>query len=58
VYLVEVALQFDRSDKIAPQWLKDGMTVQASIQLQQLSLLEWLFLPLHKAIQRNPDFFS
>lgn len=58
-YLVEVALDFnDKRTKIQPSWLKDGMTVKGSLKLKELTLFEWLFLPVLKGIKRNPDYFS
>lgn len=58
-YLVEVALDFDQKiTKIRPDWLKDGMTVKGSLKLKELTLFEWLFLPVVKGIKRNPDYFS
>lgn len=57
MYLVEVALDFsDPRTRIREAWLKDGMTLRGSLRLESLSLVEWLFLPLLKGSQRNPDF--
>jgi membrane fusion protein len=57
VYLVEVALDFsDPRTRIRAHWLKDGMTLRGSLRLEPLSLMEWLFLPLLKGSQRNPDY--
>ncbi|CAK3511431.1 HlyD family secretion protein [Vibrio crassostreae] len=38
-------------------WLKDGMTISATYSGPELSLIEWLFLPVIKGVQRNPDFW-
>jgi len=58
-YLVEVQLEFAKgSTKIQQDWLRDGMTVRASLKQEELSLFEWLFLPVVKGVQRNPDFLS
>lgn len=58
-YLVEAELVSSyRNPKLSPVWLKDGMTVNASIKLEKLSLLEWLFLPVQKSLKRNPDFLA
>lgn len=58
-YLVEVQLDFAKaSTKIKPAWLRDGMTVKASLKHEELNLFEWLFLPLVKGMQRNPDYLS
>lgn len=57
MYLVEVALDFsDPRTRIRQEWLKDGMTLKGSLRLEPLSLMEWLFLPVLKGSQRNPDF--
>jgi membrane fusion protein len=57
VYLVEVVLDFsDPRTRIREHWLKDGMTLRGSLRLEPLSLVEWLFLPLLKGSQRNPDY--
>ncbi|WP_226505443.1 HlyD family efflux transporter periplasmic adaptor subunit [Pseudomonas sp. MWU16-30317] len=57
VYLVEVALDFsDPRTRIREHWLKDGMTLRGSLRLESLSLMEWLFLPVLKGSQRNPDY--
>ena len=59
MYLVEVALDFgDSRTRIREGWLKDGMTLKGSLRLEPLNLVEWLFLPVLKAGQRNPDFWS
>lgn len=58
-YLVEVKLDFaNASTKIQQDWLRDGMTVKASLKLEELNLFEWLFLPVLKGMQRNPDYLS
>lgn len=58
-YLVEVTPAFEHpKTKIQPDWLKDGMTVSAALHLENLSLIEWLFLPVIKGVQRNPDYFT
>jgi len=58
-YLTEVALDFGASrSRIAPQALKDGMTVTGTLRLQELTLLEWLFLPVVKGWKRNPDYLN
>ena len=57
MYLVEVALDFsDPRSRIRQEWLKDGMTLRGSLRLETLSLMEWLFLPVLKGSQRNPDY--
>lgn len=57
MYLVEVALDFsDPRTRIREDWLKDGMTLRGSLRLEPLSLMEWLFLPVLKGGQRNPDY--
>ncbi|WP_017903436.1 HlyD family secretion protein [Pseudomonas asplenii] len=54
-YLVEVEPDFSAAHvRIRPDWLKDGMTLRASLTLERLSLMEWLFLPVLKGIERNP----
>jgi len=54
-YLVEVEPDFSAAHvSIRPDWLKDGMTVRGSLRLERLSLMEWLFLPVLKGIERNP----
>ena len=59
MYLVEVALDFsDPRTRIREAWLKDGMTLRGSLRLESLSLIEWLFLPLLKGSQRNPDYLK
>ena len=53
-----VKLQFDSADKhsrIPLVMLSDGMSVTASLRQPQQTLFEWLFLPVKKAFQRNPD---
>ena len=58
-YLVDVRLRFSEgSHRINEAWLKDGMTVKAAIRLEELSLLEWLFLPVLKGVKRNPGYLS
>jgi membrane fusion protein len=58
-YLVEVQLDFAKaSTKIQQAWLRDGMTVKASLKHEELNLFEWLFLPVVKGMQRNPDYLS
>ena len=56
-YLVEVKLDFSSRTRIQQGWLKDGMTLNASLSLERLSLMQWLFLPVLKGTERNPDFF-
>lgn len=59
VYLVEVNLDFEGSrTQIQQGWLKDGMTLRASLSLERLNLMQWLFLPVLKGIERAPDFRS
>jgi membrane fusion protein len=56
VYLVEVNLDFEGSrTQIQQGWLKDGMTLRASLSLERLNLMQWLFLPVLKGIERTPD---
>ena len=53
-----VKLQFDSTDehsKIPLSMLSDGMSVTASLRQPPQTLFEWLFLPVKKAFQRNPD---
>lgn len=53
-----VKLQFDRADeqsRIPLSILKDGMSVTASLRQPEQTLIEWLFMPVKKAFQRNPD---
>jgi len=54
-YLVEAEITGQRGNLPLAR-LKDGMTVSSSVSLQKLSLFEWLFLPINRAIKRNPDF--
>ncbi|KXF82574.1 putative HlyD family type I secretion protein [Enterovibrio coralii] len=44
------------SQRIPLTALKDGMKVEAVIQLQKTNLIKWLFLPISKSLIRNPDF--
>lgn len=53
-----VKLQLDSTDehsKIPLSMLSDGMSVTASLRQPPQTLFEWLFLPVKKAFQRNPD---
>ncbi|WP_256347703.1 HlyD family secretion protein [Pseudomonas gingeri] len=54
-YLVEVQPDFSAAHtRIRQDWLKDGMTLRGSLSLERLSLMEWLFLPVLKGLERNP----
>lgn len=56
-YSVNVAVNAEQSHfKVPASYILDGMTGRASVKLQTLSLFEWLFLPVIKALNRNPDF--
>ena len=58
-YLVEAQLEFAKGlTKIQQDWLRDGMTVRASLKQEDLSLFEWLFLPVLRGMQRNPDYLA
>ncbi|WP_017130512.1 HlyD family secretion protein [Pseudomonas agarici] len=57
-YLVEVKPDFSATHtRIREDWLKDGMTLRGSLSLERTSLMEWLFLPLRKGLERNPGFW-
>lgn len=58
VFHVEVMPVFDADTRIRRHWLKDGMNVSAAVHLQRMTLGEWLFLPVGKALKRNPDFMA
>lgn len=51
-------LEDRKKDKISLSVLNDGMTVTTSLREADQSLIEWLFLPVKKAIKRNPDLYS
>ncbi|MDV9043874.1 HlyD family efflux transporter periplasmic adaptor subunit [Stenotrophomonas sp. RAC2] len=53
-FLADVALDMSpTSVRIRPEWLKDGMDLQGSVRLQEVNLLEWLFLPVLRGWTRN-----
>lgn len=53
-FLAEVALDLSAPTvRIQPDWLKDGMDLQGSVRLQDVNLLEWLFLPVIRGWTRN-----
>ncbi|WP_305418705.1 hypothetical protein [Photobacterium leiognathi] len=49
-------VEINPSDKIPLSYLKDGMKTDATIRLQQMNLIEWLFLPITNSLIRNPEF--
>jgi membrane fusion protein len=49
-------LENDQYNKIPLDFLSDGMTVTTSLRQEKQTLLEWLFLPVKKALKRNPDY--
>ncbi|KPA89510.1 multidrug resistance efflux pump [Pseudomonas asplenii] len=56
-YLAEVQLDFsDPRTRIHREWLKDGMTLSGSLRLERLSLMQWLFLPVLRGFEGNPDY--
>lgn len=58
-YAVSVRVPAEQSHfKVPGNYLLDGMTGRAAVKLQTLSLVEWLFLPVIKGLNRNPDFGS
>ncbi|MGG2099463.1 HlyD family secretion protein [Stenotrophomonas sp. NRRL B-14846] len=53
-FLADVALDLDAPIvRIRREWLKDGMDLQGSVRLQDVNLLEWLFLPVIRGWTRN-----
>lgn len=52
-----IILHPDDFENIDKSWLRDGMTISATFSGPELSLIEWLFLPVVKGVQRNPDFW-
>ncbi|WP_380180618.1 HlyD family secretion protein [Kalamiella sp. sgz302252] len=48
----------DKFSKIPLAWLNDGMPVTTSLRQPKQNLFEWLFLPMKKALKRNPDFIE
>lgn len=56
-YLAEVRLDFsDPRTRIRREWLRDGMTLSGSLRLERLSLMQWLFLPVLRGLEGNPDY--
>lgn len=51
-------INIEQIRNIEISWLKDGMTISATYSGPELSLIEWLFLPVLKGVKRNPDFWS
>ncbi len=43
---------------IEEEWLLDGMKVIGTYSGTELSLVEWLFLPVIKGFERNPDYWG
>ncbi|RUL11772.1 HlyD family secretion protein [Proteus mirabilis] len=59
--LFRVRLKIEEQDdytRIPIHMLKDGMTLTASLRQPQQSLIQWLFFPITRAFQRNPDIFD
>lgn len=46
----------DKYNKIPVDFLNDGMSVTTSLRQPGQSLLAWLFMPVKKSFNRNPDF--
>lgn len=48
----------DSNDNISLAQLNNSMTVTATFSGPEMTLIEWLFLPVVKGIHRNPDFWD
>ncbi len=48
----------DSFGSIKKDWLLDGMKVVGTYSGKEMSLLEWLFLPVVKGIKRNPEYWG
>lgn len=51
-----VTAQIVDNNKIPNEYLRNGMTVKAHIKTNSTSLYQWFFLPLKKALKREPEF--
>ncbi len=48
----------DDFGSIEKDWLLDGMKVVGTYSGKEMSLVEWLFLPVVKGIKRNPEYWG
>lgn len=51
-----VTAQIVDNNKIPNEYLRNGMTVKAHIKTNSTTLFQWFFLPIKKALKREPDF--
>ena len=51
-----VTAQIVDNNKIPNEYLRNGMTIKAHIKTNSTSLYQWFFLPIKKALKREPEF--